>query len=74
MRDALDALAMNLAWKRMVEELRERQEAIVRALVAETTPQDEREHLATEYRAIDTFIGWPDDFRRDVDAALDAGL
>jgi hypothetical protein len=74
MRDALDALSVNAAWQKMVSELRERQEAIIRGLVHEQTPADEREHLATEYRLIESFIGWPSDYRQDVDNAIDAGL
>lgn len=73
MRDALDALALNMAWQKMVEELRERQEAIVRSLVAETTPPDEREHFATEYRMIERFIAWPDEYRSEVSGIIEAG-
>lgn len=74
MRDALDALALNIAWTKMVEELRERQEAIVRSLVAETTPPDEREHFATEYRMIERFIRWPDEYRDELTGIISAGL
>lgn len=73
MRDALDALSLNMAWVKMVEELRERQEAIVRSLVAETTPPDEREHFATEYRMIERFIAWPDEYRAEVSGVIEAG-
>ena len=73
MRDALDALALNMAWQKMVEELRERQQAIVRSLVAETTPADEREHFATEYRMIERFIAWPDEYRDEVTGVIEAG-
>lgn len=73
MRDALDALALNMAWQKMVEELRERQEAIVRSLVAETTPPEEREHFATEYRMIERFIAWPDEYRAEVSGVIEAG-
>lgn len=73
MRDALDALSLNMAWKHMVGELRERQEAIVRSLVAETTPSDERDHFATEYRMIETFIRWPDEYRQEVDGYIQSG-
>lgn len=73
MRDALDALALNMAWQKMVEELRERQEAIVRSLVAETTPPEEREHFATEYRMIERFIAWPDEYRAEVAGVIEAG-
>jgi hypothetical protein len=73
MRDALDALSLNMAWKQMVGELRERQEAIIRSLVAETTPADERDHFATEYRMIETFIGWPDEYRQELNGAIEMG-
>lgn len=74
MRDSLDALALNLAWVKMVEELRERQEAIVRSLVAETTPPEEREHFATEYRMIERFISWPDEYREELEGIIREGL
>jgi hypothetical protein len=73
MRDALDALALNMAWQKMVEELHERQQAIVRSLVAETTPADEREHFATEYRMIELFIAWPNEYRDEVTGVIEAG-
>lgn len=62
-RDALDALVVNVAWQQMVAEMRERQEAIVRSIVAEQTTAAERDHLAVEYRMIETFIDWPNDYR-----------
>lgn len=74
MRDALDALALNIAWAKMVEELHERQEAIVRSLVAETTPPEEREHFATEYRMIERFISWPGEYRDELDGIIREGL
>lgn len=67
MRDALDGLSVNIAWQHMVTELRRQQDAIVRSMVAETTSPDERARLATEYRAIETFISWPDQFRQELE-------
>lgn len=69
--DALDALTANVAWREMVDELNERKEMIVRALVAETTPPDERDHLATEYRLIETFIAWPGEYRRELEGTAE---
>jgi hypothetical protein len=63
-RDALDALVVNVAWQQMVAEMRERQEAIVRSMVSEQSTDAERSHLAVEYRMIETFIAWPNDYRQ----------
>lgn len=73
MRDSLDALSVNIAWQQMVVELRERQDAIIRALVAETTAPDERDHLATEYRMIQTFVEWPAEYRSELDGLIREG-
>lgn len=68
-RDALDALVVNVAWQQMVAEMRERQEAIVRSMVAEQSTAAERDHLAVEYRMIETFIDWPNDYRMALEGA-----
>ena len=54
---------MNEAWREMVSELRGKQQALIRAMVSEGTSPGEREQMATEYRLIESFVGWPDAYR-----------
>jgi hypothetical protein len=65
--DAVDALAANVAWQEMVAEKRSQQDSLVRAMVAEGTSPAERERMATEYRMIEGFILWPDQYRRSLE-------